>query len=400
MQSIIDVLSDKLDKNPTMLDDIYSKYPMNEIPYSSADLRCSTFKISPVDINAFPAGFNNFLPQTTAKLPQLITSVLMKNDVNKVLIIAENHTRNIKYLLNVLSLQEIFLKAGIETVVSNLYADEIFTSQLENNKSLVIHPLEKNNTYLCTKTGFKPDMILLNNDLTTGIPPILQNISQPIFPDPSLGWHNRKKSTSLSIYNEIASHFASILKIDPWLITSFVESASDLNFKSRESLKPLAEKVSLVLQKTKDKYTEYGIELEPYVFIKANNGTYGMGITTVKSPDSVMSFNKDIRKKMHKVKSQTIVSDVVIQEGVYSTDSFQGATSEPVPYTLCGSYFGTFLRHHSEESESSSLNKSGAMFSDVSDILTPAEKSTYKFLSSLTNISLATELSYAKKEHS
>src|SRR5690606_41881040 len=52
--------------------------------------------------------------------------------------------------------------------------------------------------------GFIPDIVLLNNDLSAGLPAILVDISQPIVPPPGMGWMRRRKSGHFSHYRTLA----------------------------------------------------------------------------------------------------------------------------------------------------------------------------------------------------
>ena len=45
---------------------------------------------------------------------------------------------------------------------------------------------------LLTQIGFVPDVILMNNDMSSGIPDILIGAMQPIVPSLSLGWYRRR----------------------------------------------------------------------------------------------------------------------------------------------------------------------------------------------------------------
>jgi Glutamate-cysteine ligase len=75
--------------------------------YSSVDLRNSGFKLAPVDTNLFPGGFNNlsrdFLPLCVQAVMGAIEKICP--DARGVLLIPENHTRNVHYLQNVAMLQ-------------------------------------------------------------------------------------------------------------------------------------------------------------------------------------------------------------------------------------------------------------------------------------------------------
>src|SRR5579872_4007407 len=68
-------------------------------PYCSVDLRNSGFKLAPVDTNLFSAGFNNIHPDM---MPAAIAAAkksanIYVNQCSSIVIIPENHTRNIFY---------------------------------------------------------------------------------------------------------------------------------------------------------------------------------------------------------------------------------------------------------------------------------------------------------------
>jgi hypothetical protein len=50
------------------------------------------------------------------------------------------------------------------------------------------------------------------------------------------------------------------------------------------------------------KYREHGIDDKPYVVVKADAGTYGMGVMTVKDASEVIGLNRKQRNKMSVVK--------------------------------------------------------------------------------------------------
>ena len=105
--------------------------------YASVDLRNSGFKLTPVDTNLFPGGFNNLNPDFAPLTIQAISIAIEKvcPDVKQVLIIPENHTRNMFYLKNIFELTEIFKNAGIEVRIGSIHRDikkeEIIQIKLE-----------------------------------------------------------------------------------------------------------------------------------------------------------------------------------------------------------------------------------------------------------------------------
>ena len=69
--------------------------------YGSVDLRNSGFKLAPVDMNLFPGGFNNL---NSAFLPLCVQAAMTAIDkicpsAKSLLLIPENHTRNLFYCL-------------------------------------------------------------------------------------------------------------------------------------------------------------------------------------------------------------------------------------------------------------------------------------------------------------
>ncbi len=62
---------------------------------------------------------------------------------------------------------------------------------------------------------FDPCMVLLNNDLSAGVPTVLEGIDQPIAPPLEAGWYNRRKSHHFGVFHRVAKEFATMLGIDP-----------------------------------------------------------------------------------------------------------------------------------------------------------------------------------------
>ncbi|MFX5756868.1 glutamate--cysteine ligase, partial [Acinetobacter baumannii] len=80
-----------------------------------------------------------------------------------------------------------------------------------------------------------------------------------------------------------------------------------------------------LLSKIRKKYKEYGIKEQPFVFIKANAGTYGMGIMAVKDASEIKDLNRKQRTGMLAGKEGLEVSEVIVQEGVHSFERINQA---------------------------------------------------------------------------
>jgi glutamate--cysteine ligase len=75
---------------------------------------------------------------------------------------------------------------------------------LPNGASLLLEPLVRSR-YRLGLEDFDPCAVLLNNDLTAGIPDILQNLNEQfILPPLHAGWATRRKSNHFAAYDEVA----------------------------------------------------------------------------------------------------------------------------------------------------------------------------------------------------
>jgi glutamate--cysteine ligase len=204
--------------------------------------------------------------------------------------------------------------------------------------------------------------VLLNNDLSAGRPPILENLAQPVVPPIALGWSNRLKSNHFAHYRSVAADLARILGIDPWFIDPIFAKCGKINFEKREGEECLAANVEDVLERVRAKYKEHSIDREPFVIVKSDAGTYGMAIMTVKSVDDVRNINRKQRTKMSHSKEGNAVTDVLVQEGVYTFETWGDAVAEPVVYMIHNYVVGGFYRVHKERGPDENLNSPGAHF--------------------------------------
>ncbi len=333
--------------------------------YSSVDLRNSGFKLAPVDTNLFPGGFNNLNPDFVPLCVQAVQSTIEKvcPEARGLLLIPENHTRNQFYLQNVAQLALVLRQAGLNVRIGSLLPEitQPTTLELANGSTLTLEPLLRNGNRLGV-TGFDPCVVLLNNDLSAGAPDILKNLEQTVLPPLEAGWYRRRKSQHFSAYRHVAQQFSELLGIDPWLIDPFFAVCNQVNFQEKVGEECLAAQVDSVLQQVRAKYAEYGVKQDPFVIVKADAGTYGMGIMTVKDASEVRDLNRRQRNKMAVIKEGMQVSDVLVQEGVYTFEDLSGAVAEPVVYMIDRYVVGGFYRVHTERGVDENLNAPGMKF--------------------------------------
>jgi glutamate--cysteine ligase len=334
--------------------------------YASTDLRNSGFKLAPVDLNLFPGGFNNlnraFLP-LCVQAAQVAVERICPN-ARQLLLIPENHTRNRFYLENVAQLCSVLEHAGLHVRLGSLSPEitQACRLELDNGASLLLEPLIRKGARLGV-AGFDPCAILLNNDLSAGVPALLQGLSeQHLIPPLHAGWHVRRKSRHAAAYAAVATQFAHNIGIDPWYINPAFGMCGGVNFQERTGEACLAEQVDALLSQIRVKYQEYGITDAPFVVIKADAGTYGMGVMTVRDPSEVIGLNRRQRNKMSVVKEGLKVQEVILQEGVHTFETVDDAVAEPVVYMIDHHVVGGFYRVHTARGRDENLNSPGMHF--------------------------------------
>lgn len=344
-------------------------------PYTSIDLRDSGFKLSPVDSNIFPAGFNNIcvddwnLAATTFE--KVLTRANGGQRPEKILIIPENHTTNLYYFENLWALKEILSVAGFEVVLGSINPSlepnlpkGCTSVKTASGRTIVLEKVVREGNLLRTeRLAFaKSDLVLLNNDLSNGVPSILDGVEQTVTPHPSVGWHRRLKSEHLLHYTALATEFAQILKVDPWLITTRYTQVNDLDFDNAVGMDRLAQSVDQVIEQIAQDYKGRSIQKEPLVFIKHNSGTYGRSIMTARSGKEILALNRREKNKMNVSKGGTQVSSVIVMEGIPTDLKEDEQTAEPVIYLAGSEAIGGFLRLNPNRDAEGNLNSPGAHF--------------------------------------
>jgi glutamate--cysteine ligase len=334
--------------------------------YGSVDLRNSGFKLAPVDMNLFPGGFNNLNPAFQPLCVQAAMSAVEKicPDAKRLLLVPENHTRNTFYLQNVARLATIMHQAGLEVRIGTLNPAITAPTSIDvpDHAPLLLEPLLRNGRRVGLP-DFDPCTILLNNDLSSGIPEVLRDLhEQWVLPPLHAGWAVRRKSNHFAAYDDVARSFGQLLQIDPWLVNPYFAVCGEVNFHERAGEECLRTNVEALLAQIRIKYLEYGIKDEPYVVVKADAGTYGMGVMTAKTPEDVVGLNRKQRNKMAVVKEGLEVSHVIMQEGVHTYERIGEAAAEPVVYMIDRYVVGGFYRVHKERGVDENLNAPGMHF--------------------------------------
>jgi glutamate--cysteine ligase len=259
--------------------------------YSSVDLRDSGFKITPVDSNLYPAGFNNICATDQENSPPLIRANLLKMagpKTDRVLILSELHTTNKYYLENLWHLKKILEDGDTEVILGWFLKDgetteyqpgTPFTLSSITEKELEMNPFRVTAEGSLEGISDQIDAIILNNDFSAGYPKELDRVAAaktPILPTHKLGWHTRRKSCHFIHYNALVEEFCKIIDLDPWALKIESQVVRDVNFSEGIGIDETANAVEKMMEYLKLQYREHGVEREPFVFVKNRN--YGRSL--------------------------------------------------------------------------------------------------------------------------
>ena len=335
--------------------------------YSSVDVRDSGYKAAVVDTNFFPAGFNNlcYVGQTDAVAAFQRFMKKKFPTVKNILIVIEEHTRNLWYLENANVLQSIINRAGYTSKISTVLEDEtqsMTTLKTASDAKIDVYNLDRQ---ICKNNTETFDLVILNHDLSSGIPSCLEKIKLPIIPSLKAGWYNRSKTHHFKCTNEVIDEFASEFGIDPWFFTCLYETADAVTINDETDRIKLADKAKTLLARIQKKYDQYDIKSKPYLFLKSSQGTYGMGVQAIYDSSDILTLNRKNRNKLYKGKSSTIINNFILQEGVESALTVEDKSAEVCIYNIGSQSVGAFYRVNTKKSVRDNLNSSGMEFRKI-----------------------------------
>lgn len=321
--------------------------------YTSFDIRDSSFKVAPVDANVFPAGFNNICDVDRVKASSLMGEYLKSHysEAKVILLLAEEHETNFYYWDNIYIIKNLIEKNDykVKVCVPGIKIKDTETLETASGYEISLSILVKE----------KGDLIISNNDFSTDCL-LPQDI--PCNPLPAMGWKHRRKQDFFFHYNKVAKEFAALIEMDSWHFTVETRLFSPFLVTSKENLRGLKKETHHFLEGLKKDRPSW-VEEAPFLFLKNNSGTYGLGITTITCPEEVENWNYRTRKKMKATKGGGGIKELIIQEGIStSLEDGEGQTAEPAIYMVGSQLAGGFLRSHGKKDEKSNLNSPGSVY--------------------------------------
>ncbi len=367
--------------------------------YSSVDIRESKHKFAPVDHNIYPAGFNNVCAlDLDSSVDHFRKSISMLTPgIKTIAIIPESNTKNTFYLDHLAILGKTIRDAGYEVYFTspdeNLFDGAESIQLISHSK----YDLEIFKTTICEDgficlgglPGVKVELAILNNDQSSPLDFAWDKIKTPVHPTPKIGWFQRQKSNHFKFYKQVLDEFCLKFSIDPNLLRAQDATVEDIDFSSKEGL----EKLSIAVDQLKGK-----LDSEAKIFVKASQGTYGMGISVVSSGEEILNMNRKKRNKMDIGKNKIKFTSVLLQEGIETILKYDEMPAEIAIYLINGNSIGGFMRANREKGSQENLNSKGMVFEKfcISEIKQnndhKAKESVYTVIARLATLASSYEI--------
>ena len=329
--------------------------------YASVDLRNAGFKLAPVDTDLFPRGFNHLTEEMLPLAVQAAMAAIEKicPEAKNLLVVPQDgdgpfHAEHLQRLIR------IFTMAGLNVRLGSLdpRLKEPRRIPLPDGDELVIEPLVRTKRRLGLK-DFDPCTILLNHDLADGTPKVLEGLhEQYLLPPLHAGWAVRRKSRHFQSYEEVAKKFGKLLGMDPWLITPMSGGTVKLHVDGSRGLEQLKTSADALLAKLRRKHKEYGIADKPFVVVKADDGTGGSGIVTLRDAAELDATER----RAGLFAGGEPVRELLVQEGVSTHERINDAVAEPVVCLMDRYVIGGYYRVHAGRRSDENLSAPGSAF--------------------------------------
>lgn len=329
--------------------------------YAGVAIRNAGFKLAPVGTNLYPEGWHNLSRDTLPLAVQAAQAAIEKicPEAHNLMIVPRSGQLSSFYLANLQRLQHVFTMAGLNVRFGSI--DPELTSpqtvQLPDGDTLTLESAQRSR-YRVGLKHFDPCTILVNNDLATGAPGILEDLNeQYLLPPLQAGWTVRRRSLHYQCHEELSKRFGKLIGVDPWLFNPLYAACGEIDLRTEEGVEVLRGHVDTLLGRIRRKYKEYGISERPFVVVKTDQAPCGMGIMTVRDAN-------DLKHPLAPAAGAVDLpsGEIVLQEGVLTNERVHDAVAEPVVYTIDRYVVGGFYRIHAERGEDENLSSPGARY--------------------------------------
>ena len=385
------------------LDGLQANYPTPI--YTSVDIRESKKKYAPVDNNFYPAGFNNICTlDINSAIPHFQKHInKLEPDIKNIGLISESNTRNTFYLDHLAILKKCLRDAGYNVYIIS-FDQELFTEQQElhlishSSFEVQLHKAFVDQEIIHLESdGERIELCLciMNNDQSAPIAIDWTKLKTKVDPSPLLGWNKRTKANHFKCYDLVLQQFCQKFDIDSRLMQASFKHVDGVDFSSKEGLELVASRIDELKNRS---------DCEK-IFVKADQGTYGMGIHVVSSGEEMLSLNRKQRNKLDVGKNRKKFTSVLIQEGVETVLKWDEQPAEVTIYLVGGQSVGGFMRTNSLKDANSNLNAKGMVFQKfcISEIRQDEEhklkEAVYSVIARLSSIAGGMEIANSLEEN-
>jgi len=320
--------------------------------YCAVALRNAGFKLAPVGTDLYPQNWHHLSDDMLPLAVQAAMAAIEKicPEARNLLLLAQSRidtaAGSMAYLDNLLQLRRIFNMAGLNVRIGSIdpRVQEAATVALPGGQTLELAPVIRSKRRLGVK-DFDPCTILLNNDLSAGVPGIVEELyEQYLLPPLHASASVRRSSRHFQSYEEVAKRFGKMLGIDHWLIHPFFAACPALDVREAQARGELAAQADALLAKVRRKYKEYGIKEKPFVVIKSDAAAGNFGALALRDARELSAAaawpGPDVAGG---------TQDFLLQEGVPTHERLNEAAAEPVVYMMDRYVVGGFYRLHAPQ---------------------------------------------------
>jgi glutamate--cysteine ligase len=335
------------------------------------DIRDAGWKCAAVDVNLFPAGFNN-LSLENQKLASLRFTEYLQSRLHvpppwTLCVVPEAHTNNKGYLTNLADLIKILEGAGC--VVKLLWPGPPIPKPWT-----VKSPLGTDLVYLPAEQALSSaQALILNHDLTAGIPSAISGVKLPTFPSTNLGWYKRRKSHHFEIVDGILRKLESLVDgFDPWYFSCRTVKFEAPDFQNDGEIEKLLSRIEEFVALLSQSRVARGIHESPRTFLKNDAGTYGLGVLSISGIDEIRRNRNILQNALSRGRGSQKIDHLILQEAIPTAYSYRKdgvlVVAEPTVYVVNGSPVGAFMRIHEQMGEDGAyqnLNQPGSLFESL-----------------------------------
>jgi len=370
-----------------------------EVPlFMSADIRDAGFKIASIDANLYPAGFNNlhvsWYPQAAAELKNALARYGISGSA-KLLLVCEEHTRNLFYLQNVFALKHLLHLAGFEADATTQFVleDAAYTAGAITLTTAQGDQLQLLSPEAAQSRMTEYSAVVMNHDSSAGTADWIKNLAITVLPAWQAGWHTRSKARHFEHYRNLTHELGAIVGVDPWFFAPLDAHIKDVDINADASRVAIAAKAEKLLRDIQQRYDEYQIKEKPFVFLKSDHGTYGMAMLSFDNAAEIQDINRKEKNKLFKGKSSVVVKDYLLQEGVPTIVKTGDHFAENVIMLANNRFIGRFGRVNQQKDARTSLNSTGMYFQQIAlDESQNAETQVAALMTRVAGIALQREI--------